>query len=136
MANRMYAKGAEKLLQGQINLLTDTLKISLVGNSYVENLDTDEFYSAISANVIGANQGLTGKSVTGGVFDANDPTWLAVAAGSVIECFVIWKDTGDPNTSPLLMRLDSAPGLPYATTGGDIAPTFDAGPGRIMKLVP
>lgn len=135
MANRLYAKGAEKILSGAINFPADTIKISLVINSYVENLDTDEFYTSISANVIGANVTLAGKTVTGGKFDANDPLWAAVAAGSVIECFVVWKDTGVAATSPLIARIDAASGLPFATNGGDIAPVIDAVNG-LFKLVP
>lgn len=136
MANRLYTKAAEKMLQGQINWLTGNLKISAVKNTYVENLDTDEFYTSISAHIAGVDQALAGKSIVGGKFDANDPVWAAVTAGDTIECFVIWLDTGVAGTSSLLARLDQVTSLPFLTNGGNIEPKFDNGANKIFSLVP
>jgi hypothetical protein len=136
MTNRWYAKGAEKQMQAQINLLTDTLKVAAVKNTYVENMDADEFFSDVSAHVVGTPQTLTGKSIAGGKLDANDPVFTAVAAGDTVECLVIYKDTGVAGTSPLLMRLDQVTSLPFATSGGDIDPKWDNGAYRIFSMVP
>lgn len=134
MANSFYAKGAEKVLAAGISFTNDTIKASLVKNTYVQNLATDEFYSAISTHVLGTNQTLTGKTVAGGVFDANDPTWSTVAAGDTSEAIVIWKDTGNPATSPLLLYIDTITGWPLATNGGDITAKFDDGGYKIVAL--
>jgi hypothetical protein len=80
VANALYAKGKEKILSASINFVSDTIKVALVKNTYPQNLATDEFYSDISAYVIGTPQTLGSKTTTAGVFDAGDATYTAVTA--------------------------------------------------------
>lgn len=134
MANSLYAKGAEKILSGSINVPSDTIKVSLMKNTYPQNLSTDEFYSAISAYALNTPQTLASKSVTGGVVDAADVTFTAVTAGDTCEGVVIWKDTGNPATSPLLAYIDTITGFPLATNGGDITVKWDDGAYKIFAL--
>ena len=134
MANSLYAKGKEKFLSGAINLITDTIKVSLVKNTYPQNLTTDDFYDDISAYVIGTPQTLAAKSVALGVFDAGDVTYTAVTAGDTLEGVVIYKDTGVAGTSPLLAYIDTITGFPLATNGGDITIQWDNGAYKILSL--
>lgn len=134
MANALYAKGKEHLLKGDLALLTGTVKAALVKNTYPQDLAVDEFYTAISAYVLGVPQALAGKSVTGGVFDANDPTFAAVAAGDTSEAIVIYLDTGVAGTSILLAYIDTITGFPIATNGGDITVAWDNGASKIFAL--
>ena len=134
MTNALYAKGKEKLLSGSINMLTDTIKVALVKNTYGVNLATHEFLSDLGATTLGTNQTLTSKSVTGGVFDAADPTWTAVAAGDTALAVVLFKDTGVAGTSPLLLYIDQITGFPLSTNGGNISPEWDNGTFRIFSL--
>lgn len=134
MANALYAKGKEKILSGSINLPSDTIKASLLSSAYTANLSTDEFWSTISANLLNTSQTLASKSVTGGVFDAADVTFTAVTSGSTVKAVVIWKDTGTPSTSPLLVYIDTITGFPLATNGGDITITWDNGSYKIFSL--
>jgi len=136
MANALYAKGKQKLLSSTsaISLDTDTIKAALVSNAYAQNLSTDEFYSSVSAYVLGTPQTLTGVSVTNGIFDAADPTFAAVTAGSTVEAVVIYKDTGVAGTSPLLAYIDTVTGFPLATNGGDITIQWDNGAYKIFSL--
>lgn len=136
MANALYAKGKEKLLSSTnaISLDTDTIKVALVKNDYAQNLTTDEWYSDISASVVGTPQTLASKSIAGGVFDAADVTWAAVASGSTFEAVVIYKDTGTAGTSPLLAYIDTITGFPLASNGGDITVQWDNGAYKIFAL--
>lgn len=134
MANALYTKAKEKVLSGAINFSTDTIKVALVKNDYAQNLATDEFYSSISASVLSTDRTLANKSVTGGAFDADDVTWTAVAAGSVCEAVVIYKDTGNPATSPLIAYIDTITGFPLTTNGGDITVQWDNGTYKIFSL--
>lgn len=134
MANALYGKGKEKLLSGSINLSSDTIKVALMSSAYSPNLSTDEFYSTISANVLGTPQTLSSKSVALGVFDAADITYLAVASGSTASRLVIYKDTGLASSSPLLAMIDTITGFPLATNGGDIAVAWDNGANKIFAL--
>lgn len=134
MANALYAKGKEKMLTGLVNFLSDTIKVALVKNDYVQNLTFDEFYTAISASVLGTPQTITGKSVTAGVFDAADVTFAAVPLGSTAKGVVIYKYTGDDATSPLLAYIDTITGFPLITTGGDVIVQWDNGAFKIFSL--
>jgi len=134
MANALYVKGKEKILSGAINFVTDTLKVALVENDYAQNLATDEFYTSIAAHVLDTPEALTGKTVTGGVFDAADSTFAAVAAGPTSEGVVIYKDTGVEATSPLIAYIDTITGFPLVMNGGDVTIQWDNGAYKIFSL--
>ena len=134
MSNALYAKGKEKMLAASINYVSDTIKVALVKNTYPQNLATDEFYSDISAYVIGTPQTLGSKTTSAGVFDAGDVTYTAVTAGDTLEGVVIYKDTGVAGTSPLLAYIDTITGFPLATNGGDITIQWDNGAYKVFSL--
>ena len=134
MANALYAKGKEKILSGAINFSADTIKVALVRNTYPQNLAADEFYTDISAYVVGTPQTLGTKTITAGVFDAADAVFSTVAAGDTLEGVVIYKDSGVAGTSPLLVYVDTIIGFPLATNGGDITIAWDNGAYRIFSL--
>jgi len=134
MANALYAKGKEKILSAAVNFVTDTIKVALVKNDYAQNLTTDEFFTSISASVLGTPQTLATKSVLTGVFDAADVTYTAVVAGATSEGVVIYKDTGVAGTSALLAYIDVITGFPLATNGGDITIQWDNGSFKIFSL--
>lgn len=136
MANALYAKGKEKLLgaTSAISLDTDTIKCALIKNDYAQNLATDEWYTSISASVLGTPQTLASKTITNGVFDAADVTFAAVTAGSVSEGVVLYKDTGVAGTSALLAYIDTITGFPLTTNGGDVTVQWDNGAYKIFSL--
>lgn len=134
MSNALYGKGKEKLLSGSINLPSDTIKAALVSSSYTPNFSTHEFYTDISAYVLDTPETLGSKTVTLGVFDAADPTFVAVASGSTAKAIVLYKDTGLASSSPLLAYIDTITGFPLATNGGDIAIQWDNGANKIFSL--
>lgn len=136
MANALYGLGKQKLLSSTnaLSLDTDTIKASLVTSAYTPNLTTDEFYTAISAHVIGTTQTLAGKNIALGVFDANDITFPTVTAGATAKYVVLWKDTGTPGTSALLACLDTITGFPLTTNGGDVTVQWDNGAYKIFSL--
>lgn len=134
MANSFYKKGAEKVLQGQVDFLTDTIAAVLVKSTYTPSLTTHEFLSDLGANTLGTKQTLVGRSVTGGVLDATDATFPSVASGSTASYIALIKDTGVASTSPLLILLDTITNFPAATNGGDIKAQWDDGVYKIFSL--
>jgi hypothetical protein len=133
MANKLYPKGAEKIL-GAVNLSTDTIKAALLSDAYTYSA-AHEFLSDVSATVIGTAVTLTSKSITGGVFDSADPVFALVAPGSNAKFVALFVDTGVAGTSSLLYLVDTATGLPMATNGGDITVQWDSGANKIFSLV-
>ena len=129
----VYPKGGEKMLSGAINFSADTVKVRMLPASYVYDAG-HEFLSQVSAGV-GTDQTLANKSITGGVFDADDADFGAIAAGSSMGYVLLYKDTGNPATSPLLILFDDVVGLPYATNGAPYVQRWSDGSAKIMSLV-
>jgi len=131
-----YPLGAQKVLAGEINFSADTIKVVALPTSYVYD-DAHEFLDDIAA-VIGTAQTLASKTIADGVFDAADPSFGAIASGSTIGSYLIYKDTGTPSTSPLLIRLtsDYAVGLPLATNGFALSHQWPNGATKIFSLIP
>lgn len=134
MANGMYVKGLEALMQAGINLLSDTIKVTLVDAAdYTVDLAAHDFINDVAAGARVATATLASKSVTGGAFDAADVTFPTVT-GDPSEALVIWKDSGVEGTSPLIMYIDTATGLGVTPNGGDITVAWDNGTNRIFKI--
>lgn len=135
MANDLYTKGRQNLI-GSVDLLNDTIKASLVDTGvYSPSITTDEFIDDIPNNAIISTQTLSGKSITDGVFDASNPTFINVpSSANTIELVVIWQDTGTPANSALIAYIDTATGLPTTPNDGNITVTWDDGTNKIFKI--
>lgn len=135
MSNQLYDKARERFLRGQINWVSDTIKAVLVDSgAYAINAASHEYFSSVPAGArISASVTLTGKADTAGSADAADATFTAVT-GTSIEAIVIYKDTGDEATSPLIAYIDTGTGLPITPNGGDIIVNWDNGTNKIFRV--
>jgi hypothetical protein len=131
MASALYDKGREKFLSGDIDWVNDTIRVAFLGSGYTANMATDEFFGPLVTALIGTPIELTSKTATAGVADAADVTSGNIGAGSTITQIVIYKYTGDANTSPLIAREDVAS---TPTNGGTITLSWDSGANKIFKL--
>lgn len=133
MANLIYDSFKRDIMDGTIDLDTDTIQIALVTSSYTAAAAHDK-WDDVSANEVAgsgySNKGitLTSKTVSAdagdneGVFDAADVTWstsTVTARGAVI-----FKDTGTASTSPLVCFIDF--GSDKTSTVGDFVVSFDS----------
>ena len=121
-----------------IDLDSNTIKAALVISGYTANTATNghQYFSSVGTNSV-ATATLASKTVVGGVFDAADVTFSAVAANTAISInqIVIYQDTGTASTSPLIAVIDSASsGLPITPNGGDITVSWDNGANKIFAL--
>jgi hypothetical protein len=136
MASTFYTYGllASKLLAGDIDFENDTIKIMMTTSSYSPNQDTHEFKDDVTNEVSGTAYSsggatLSNKSVgyTGGTnvtkVDADDVTWSSSTIANA-RIAVIYKDTGNAATSPLIGYTDF--GADKSTDNGDFTITFDA----------
>lgn len=135
MANGLYDKGRSKFLDGTISWSSDNIKIVLVDAAdYTVSLSTHEFLSDIPSGArVATSDNLTTKTSTSGIADADNVTFTAVT-GDPSEAIVIYKDTTNAATSPLIAYIDTATGLPVTPNGGDITITWDNGTNKIFKL--
>lgn len=133
MADVIFNNFKKNIMNGSIDLDTDTIKVALVTSSYSPNQDTHEFFSSVTNEVVGTGYSaggaaLANKAVTEdttddeGVFDADDTSW----AGSTItaRAAVLYKDTGNAATSPLIAYVDF--GADKSTTSGTFLITWNA----------
>ena len=132
MANRLYPKGAQKLLDGLINLSTAQIKAVLISDGYTFSV-AHEFQSDLVT--VGTPVALANKVTAGGVFDADDVAFGAVAAGSTVKGLALFVDTGNPSTSALLAFYDLITGFPFATNGGSVSVPWSDGAAKIISLV-
>jgi hypothetical protein len=141
MANTLYDYGRELFLIGDIDWRSDSIKVSLVdvgGTGYVFS-PTHKFYDSVASgtNIVAGPNTLNTvpRPVANGAADGDDLTFSAVASGKPsIEAIIIFKDTGNNATSPLIAYIDTATGLPITPNGGDIIVTWDNGVNKIFRL--
>lgn len=126
MADVIYNSFKAKIMDGSIDLDTDTIKVALVTSSYTPDQDTHDFFDDVTNEVTGTGYTAGGASLASkvvsqdntdneGVFDAADVTWASstiTARGAVV-----YKSTGTASTSPLICYLDF--GSDQSSSAGD-----------------
>ena len=116
MADAIYNKFRAELLNGNIDLVNDTIKVMLLKNSYTPDVDAHDFIDDVSGDEVSgtgytaggatlANPAVTEDDANDkGKFDADDVSW----PNSTITAHyaVVYKDTGTPSSSPVLGVFD------------------------------
>jgi hypothetical protein len=135
MANALYAKGKQNILDGNIDFSADSIKAVLLdGADYTPNLSTDDALDDVpGAAIVGTAVALASKTITDGVFDAADTTLTAVT-GDQAEYVLLYKDSGVSSTSWLIALFDTATGLPVTPNGGDVQIQWAGTADRIFRI--
>ena len=133
MANALYSKAKEAFLNGAINMAANTITLALVDTGVYTYSTAHQFRSDVSNSAIISTATLSNKTITSGVFDADDATFTSVS-GANCEALIIFADTGVQGTSRLVAYIDSATGLPILPNGGDITVAFSSGANKIFSL--
>lgn len=151
MASFFYNKAVQEILNGTINLDTDTLKVMLVDSTYTPNRDddvvdagggSDAADAEITATNYTAGWGGAGRktaSITISEQDANDRaigvlsdiTWTALGGAvndTVVGAILIKEGGANDTTSRLIVYWDLTD---TATNGGDFTLTMDATDGNL-----
>lgn len=141
-ANAMYDLAREGFLAGEIDWDTAVIKVDLVDTgAYTIDLATHKFRSSIASGArVASSAALTAKTVTAGVADAGDVAY-PLLTGTSVELIVGYQasavgggaDVAD-TAQRLVFALDTATGLPFTPTGGDINLVWDNTTNRIFKL--
>lgn len=112
----IYDNGRKKLVDGSIDLDTDTLKVALCSSSYTPAVTTHTFFSDITNEIVAsgyttggvtlANKAITVDTTNHRAYlDADDAIWSASATFTV-RYAVLYKSTGTASTSPLIGYID------------------------------
>ena len=128
MANAVYPLAKKALLDADIDLLTDTIKIVLCDSGYTYSTAHDNLDDITAGARVATSSALASKTTTGGAFDAADVTFTALT-GDTVTSWVLYKDTGTESTSPLIAYFDTVSGggaLSFSPSGGDFTLVFGA----------
>lgn len=125
MANAIYPLAKKAFLDADIDLLVDTIKVALIDLADYTYSSSHQYLSSASSAVVGTAATLGSKTTTGGVFDAADATISAVT-GDPTEALIIYKDTGNAATSPLIAFIDTGTGISFTPNGGDCTISWNA----------
>ena len=136
MSNFVYTKFKNSLLKGEINFNNDSIKLLIVDNTYSPNQSTDEYVSSISTNsILARSNSISNKIITSGTFDASDLS-ISNYSGEPFNAVVLYKDTGDDNTSNLIYYVNEAEGLPFTGVNAqtDVTIQWNNALGKILSL--
>lgn len=136
MSAALYRSFKKLLLDGDIDLLVDTIKAVLVTSSYTFS-QAHDFRDDLGANTLGTAVTLASKTTNSpnpGTFDCADLVFTSVPTGTVA-AIVFYKDAGGLSSAdPLIFYDDSITGFPLSTNGGDVTVTIDSGSDRLFTL--
>ena len=136
MANALFDAGRQSFLEANIAILTVNIKLVFVDHTDDTPVPaTDDFLDDIIAGArVGTSGNFASKTSTAGVFDAADVV-VGSVSGDQFESIVIYNDTPAGETAKdLIAFIDTATGLPFTPSGGDITVQWDAGANKIFKL--
>jgi hypothetical protein len=136
MPNALYDAGRENVLKGDIAWLSDNIRIAFIdeADDTIDLAADADMGDRVSGSIVATSGNLASKTATGGVADAADIQVLTVS-GDQFESIDIFKYSGLGAASDLLIaNIDTAVGLPYTPSGGDIVVQWDSGANKIFKL--
>jgi hypothetical protein len=133
MADVVYNSFPVDLMNADIDLAADTIKVALVTSSYTPDQDAHNRFDDVTNEVTGtgytaggatlANKAVTQDNTDNeAVFDADNVTWSSstiTARGAVV-----YKSTGTASTSPLIKYIDFGGNI--ASSASDFTLTFNA----------
>jgi hypothetical protein len=135
--NKLFPKGRQGFLGGDIAADTDAIKVVLLDNTYAYDAAHDFLDDVGGGARVATSANLTTKSITDGVFDADDVTLVAVPLGDIVTQLVLVQSTGADATSRLIAHFDTKSddtAISLETNGGDVVVTWPNGADRIFKL--
>lgn len=136
MANFVYGKAKESMLSGELDLVTNSVKVAFIDASlYVPNQNQDEFLSDIPDEAKKyRSSALSNVSNTLGVLDADDIT--IIYDGTPFDAIVFYQYGTSDSDSRLIAFIDDSEGIPFTGTTEpiDIALQWNNSSTKIISL--
>lgn len=121
MANALYPKGKQSLLNKELDLDTDDFRVILLGTGYTYNA-AHQFVSDLtpgSNEIARSGAALGSPTITDGVFDAADLLFAALS-GSQVKAAVVFAQAGGADSArKLVVYIDTGTGFPFTPSGAD-----------------
>ena len=125
MANLIYPKAKEQLLQGGINMSSGDIRAILVDLAdYTYNAAHNALDDVAAGSRVSVTATIGTKTFTDGLFAAANTVFTA-ATGDISEAIILYVHTGVESTSLLIAFLDTGiTGIPVTPNGGNINVTW------------
>lgn len=127
MANALYVAYKNNALGTGTHVDLDADDMRMVATDHADVTPvpaTHDFLDDISAGTVGTAT-LAGEAIAAGAFDSTDPVFTALT-GDPFESLTLYKHTGTGSTSNLVAFYDTATGLPFTPSGGDVTVVVNA----------
>ena len=125
MANFVYKKAKQAILNGQFNFSSNSFRVSFINNSYTPNENSHEFLSDIpSASIAHTSDNIAGITNTLGVIDAGDFTFT-ISANTAFNAIIFYKVGSNDADSRLLFYIDNSTGLPFSGSSEVVTVIFN-----------
>lgn len=106
MASQLYPSIRQKLLTAQFNWTTGVVRGVLLPASYLPSF-TDVYLSSIPAGTrVAVSEPVLGRTAIDGVAGSGAVEFLRVTDTRLVSKAVLFKDTGVPSTSELILFID------------------------------
>lgn len=147
MTQALFSNGKNEFALGNIQWKAtngSTIRAIFVSyNGYTPDLVNNKWFSDIPSECLKGLENLStresGVELTllnpvNGICDAQDITITGILSNQTLDGILIYKDTGEDSTSPLIAIIDAGAGLPITTNGNDIIIEWNNGTNKIFKL--
>ena len=142
MANAVFPKAKEGFLDGSIDLDTAVIKVALVrGYTYNSAHDFVDDVTGAGGTLHATSAALANKTVTNGVFDADDITFTTPSTDSNDHALLVFQSSAvgggsdvAASSQRLIAWIDTGTGIPIKPAGGDITVVWDSGANKIFSL--
>jgi hypothetical protein len=141
VANAYYSTAVEGFIAGEIDLDTAVIKAAFVrGYTFSASHKFVSDVTGAGGTLNGTSAALANKTVTGGVFDADDTT-VSTTASAVNHGILLFQSsavTGGADVAASAQRViayyDTGTGLPIQPGTGSTPITWDNGTNKILKV--
>ncbi len=134
MSGSLYDDGIDDIGKADLDLVNADIRALLLDEDYVFDAAHKYLDDVAAGARLDTAVALTGKTFSGGVFDADDVVFSAVAAGDEATAVLLYVHTGTDATSRLLYWTDAISGFPWPTNGQDITVRWPGGAGKIFHF--
>lgn len=127
MANAMYPKFKQSLLDKLHDLNTDDFRLMLIDSADETYNSADQYVSDVTGAGIVARMsaGLASPTITDGTFDAADPTINSVT-GDTVEAVILYAYNASDAAARLACWIDSSPTINFTPNGSNVTLQLDA----------
>ena len=133
MDARLFTKGKEHILRGEVDLQNGNITVMLVDSTYTIDMALHESLLSVPTESIIAMETLNNTSISDGVFDADDVTFTDVAGNPVYHILIVLE--GATYSQSWLIAAYTSSTTPLVTPDGSaVTIQWNSGVNKIFAI--